>query len=192
MQFFSEEYLAHYGVKGMKWRKHKLTRNQDGEIITDFHETPATPEPDFDTSIHLYPEVYLDTASGLVNGYYLSDTATQALYWDDPRLEGERKKIRQSWTPYRRDMEKTPEGKKRVEAIRAVADELRRRDLDYMSRQREKAYHKNEKRLEKQQKKAKVKNSIKRAKNSAVNKVKKAKDKVKGTIHNIRRRKKKS
>lgn len=188
MRFFSDDYLMHYGVKGMKWRKHKLTRNKDGELITDLHITPATPEPDFDTTINLYPEVHLDTGFGLVNGEYMSDTATQALYWNDQRLEGERKKIREYWTNYRRAQEQTPEGRKRVEAIRAVSDELRRRDLDYMRRKKEKAYHKNEKRIAKQQKKAHVKNSVKRAKNSVVNRVKNAKNKVANAIKKRRKK----
>lgn len=195
MHLFSEEYLMHYGVKGMKWRHHKKSQTRindvgdDRELIpgNQFHETGATPEPDFDTTINLYPEAHLDTGFGLVNGEYMSDTAAQALYWNDQRLEGKRKKIREYWTNYRRAQEQTPEGRKRVEAIRAVSDELRRRDLDYLRKNREKSYHKRRKKLERQQQRAKVINTVKRAGQSTTRRAKKVKDAVKNAI---RRRKK--
>lgn len=196
MQFFSDEYLMHYGVKGMKWRKHKrnLTRNENGEIITDFQMTPAEKEGVQTYSGH--PEAYLDDAYTLVNGHSMSLWPTQSLLMDPTTNDGrwaehERHNIRQTWTDYRREQEKTPEGKKRVAVIRAAADELRRMDAgSYDKKQREKAYHRNEKRLAKQQKKAKVKNSVKRARNSAVNKVKKTKARVQNALNKLRRKKK--
>lgn len=39
MQFFSEEYLMHYGVKGMKWRKHDKKKDPlAGTTIDDYYD----------------------------------------------------------------------------------------------------------------------------------------------------------
>lgn len=195
MQFFTDEYLMHYGIKGMKWRHHKKSQTRINEVGDDrelipedqFQITGATPEEPYDTSTNVYPEAHLDTSFGLINGEWLSDTATQALYWNDPRAERSRKQIRERWTNYRRAQEQTPEGRKRVEAIRAVSDELRRRDLDYLRKNREKSYHKRRKKLERQQQRAKVINAVKRAGQSTTRRAKKVKDAVKNAI---RRRKK--
>lgn len=195
MQFFSEDYLMHYGVKGMKWRYHKRQPTRNGEFIPadEFYITPAEKEKPEQFTFSPHPTAYLDAANGIVNGYYLSDVDTPYLMANGNgslggQLENERANIRKFWTAYRRNQEKTPEGKRRVELIQKVADELRRQDTDSLREKREKSYHKHRKQVERQQKRAKVVNSVKRAKNKAANAVKDAKNKVKKALKKRKRK----
>lgn len=146
MQFFSDEYLMHYGIKGMKWKKKKK-----GEF--------RTPES-------YYEEAYNDAANWVKkpnDKRFLKDLNRTDARGDSARHRSNTlRRIRRSYAKAKPG-DYNYNGNNFITAhtehkTRKLADERRNADL---KKARKKAYKKNQRRIARQQKRAKVKNAIK-------------------------------
>ena len=150
MQFFSDEYLMHYGIKGMKWKKHKKPEDKTpaeyyNEAVDEVNGVPKI-------GIRIFRKMGAYKEGSPVDGHRTDSEVARAFkrrlsegHVDDPRITAA---MRDHVQTYRK--------------AQKLADSHRNADL---KKARKEAYKKNQKRIAKQQRKAKVKNTLKRVKN---------------------------
>lgn len=140
MQLFSDEYLMHYGIKGMKWKKKKF-RTPESYYEEGMDEYLGRKEKG------KYKKLSRDDAVG--NAYRHASNQQR-------RADREYASIEPGDWNYMGSSHQR--AKKAIEGARKIADIKRNDDL---KKARTKAYKKNQRRIARQQKRAKVKKAIK-------------------------------
>lgn len=139
MQLFSEDYLMHYGIKGMKWKKKK---KQPADYLEEAYQ---------DLGYKLDGKNVTDVTFSDRNKRRSHRYNTNVPHYANPSIKYYPKEYIASTYKVHRE----------AKQAEALADKRRNADL---KEARKKAYKKNQKRVGKQQRRAKVKNAVNRIK----------------------------